>query len=79
MAPKKEKHEFAAKKIKMKKDSKMKLKKKKVPSSSSTVAAVGGSANRGVDSDWWNSFWEKNSPISGISSLLVHWILKINS
>lgn len=62
MAPKKAKHEFAPKKIKIKKDSKMKLKKKKKTSSNSnTVAAVGSSENRGVDSDWWNSFWEKNS------------------
>lgn len=65
MPPKKTKHEIAPKKIKLKKDSKMKLKKKKTSSSSNAVAAVGGSENRGVDSDWWNSFWEKNSPISG--------------
>ncbi|KAI3678888.1 hypothetical protein L6452_38192 [Arctium lappa] len=66
MPPKKSKHEIALKKIKLKKDSKMKLKKKKTTSSSSNaVAAVGGSENRGVDSEWWNSFWEKNSPISG--------------
>ncbi|KAI3506791.1 hypothetical protein L1887_21355 [Cichorium endivia] len=65
MAPKKAKHEFAVKNIKMKKDSKMKTKKKKTPSSLSIVVAVGGSENRGVDSDWWNSFWEKNSSVPG--------------
>ncbi|KAI3819355.1 hypothetical protein L1987_13184 [Smallanthus sonchifolius] len=65
MAPKKSKHEFVPKKIKMKKDSKMKSKKKKKSSSSNAAAAVSSTDNRGVDSEWWISFWEKNPPIRG--------------
>ncbi|KAL8252983.1 hypothetical protein R6Q59_036676 [Mikania micrantha] len=62
MSPKKSKHEFAPKKIKLKKDSKMKLKKKKKSSNSN---AVGVTDNRGVDSEWWISFWDKNPPFPG--------------
>lgn len=65
MAPKKSKHEFAPKKIKIKKDSKMISKKKKISSSSNSAAAVGSSDDRGVDSEWWISFWEKNAPFPG--------------
>ncbi|MFS8014615.1 putative harbinger transposase-derived nuclease domain-containing protein [Helianthus anomalus] len=68
MAPKKSKHELTPKKIKLKKDSKMKLKKKKKKissSSSNPAAAVSGSDNRGVDSEWWISFWDKNPPLPG--------------
>ncbi|KAK9070121.1 hypothetical protein SSX86_010521 [Deinandra increscens subsp. villosa] len=65
MSPKKSKHEFAPKKIKMKKDSKMKLKKKKKSSNSNSAAAVSGTDNRGVDSEWWISFCDKNPPLPG--------------
>lgn len=65
MAPKKLNNELTPKKIKMKKDSKTKLKKKK--KSSTSNAAGNGTDNRGVDSEWWISFWDKNSPIPGIS------------
>ncbi|KAL8232863.1 hypothetical protein R6Q57_002641 [Mikania cordata] len=62
MSPKKSKHEFAPKKIKLKNDSKMKLKKKKKSSSSNAVSVTD---NRGVDSEWWISFWDKNPPFPG--------------
>ncbi|KAL4582679.1 hypothetical protein LXL04_007237 [Taraxacum kok-saghyz] len=55
MAPKKEKQDFAAKKMKMKKDSKMKQEKKKLHSTSGTPTAAGGTENRGVDSYWWRN------------------------
>ncbi|KAI7747797.1 hypothetical protein M8C21_010820 [Ambrosia artemisiifolia] len=69
MAPKKPKHELTPKKIKLPKDSKIKLKKKKKVSSTSnaaaTAATVSCSDNRGVDTEWWISFWEKNPPLPG--------------
>nr|XP_043637030.1 protein ANTAGONIST OF LIKE HETEROCHROMATIN PROTEIN 1 [Erigeron canadensis] len=83
MAPKKPAHEVTPTKIKFKNDSiKIKLNKKKSSSSlnlnSTPVAAVektitagnsntNSSENRGIDSDWWISFWEKNSPFCGSS------------
>ncbi|XP_071741842.1 protein ANTAGONIST OF LIKE HETEROCHROMATIN PROTEIN 1-like [Rutidosis leptorrhynchoides] len=69
MAPKKSNHEFSPKNIKIQKDPKMKIKKKKTSSSSNTAAAtasVSGSENRGVDSEWWISFWEKNASAPGV-------------
>ncbi|XP_071738229.1 protein ANTAGONIST OF LIKE HETEROCHROMATIN PROTEIN 1-like isoform X2 [Rutidosis leptorrhynchoides] len=69
MAPKKSNHEFSPKKIKIQKDPKIKIKKKKISSNSNTAAAtasVSGSENRGVDSEWWISFWDKNASAPGV-------------
>ncbi|KAL4572478.1 hypothetical protein LXL04_019256 [Taraxacum kok-saghyz] len=57
--------------MKMKKDSKMKQKKKKLHSTLGTHAVAGGTENRGVDSDWWISFWEKNSPLPELGFVYI--------